>query len=252
MQFRPCIDIHNGKVKQIVGSTLTSRLAVQENFVAQKDASYFAKIYKQDGLRGGHIIMLDQTEETKQQTLSAIKTFGKGLQVGGGITPKNALDFINAGASQVIITSYVFYKGSINTRRLAKISNIVGKDKLVLDLSCKKKEGNYYVVTNKWQTFTNFKINQDSFDLLGKYCTEFLVHGVDKEGKRGGVDEELLEMLGKFNTEPITYAGGIKNLKDVEKIKKLGKGKINFTIGSALDFFGGNIKYKDVIEKYVN
>lgn len=252
MQFRPCIDIHNGQVKQIVGSTLADGLVIQENFIAEKDASYFANVYKQDGLFGGHIIMLDQTEKTKGQAIKALNIFPKGLQIGGGITPDNALNLINTGASKVIITSYIFYKGNINIKRLEKISNIVGKDRLVLDLSCKKKDGDYYVVMNKWNTFTNFKIDQKGFDLLAKYCAEFLVHGVDKEGKREGVDEKLLEILGKVKTKPITYAGGVKNLKDVEKIKKLGKYKINFTIGSALDLFGGNIKYKDIIKKYVN
>ena len=252
MQFRPCIDIHNGKVKQIVGSSLMSNFLIQENFVSEQDASYFANLYKNDNLYGGHIIMLDQSEETKKQGLLALKSFSGGLQIGGGFNPGNAQEFINAGASHVIVTSYIFKDGKLNINQLINMVNTVGKNRLVLDLSCRKQSGDYYAVTNKWEKFTDFKINKDNLGLLATYCDEFLIHSVDLEGKQMGIDEDLLKILSQQTTIPITYAGGIKDVGDIEKIEQVGNSRINFTIGSSLDIFGGKIKYEEIIKIYAN
>ncbi|MBU2542338.1 phosphoribosylformimino-5-aminoimidazole carboxamide ribotide isomerase [Patescibacteria group bacterium] len=248
MQFRPCIDIHNGKVKQIIGSTLANNSSVTENFVADRGASYFANLYKKDNLFGGHIIMLDNEEETKKQALLALKSFPNGLQIGGGINLDNIKKFINAGASHVIITSYIFENGEIDFGKLQTLLDAVGKNRLVLDLSCRKKDGKYYVVIDRWQTFTNLEVNLNTLDMLTKYCDEFLIHGVDNEGKRQGIEEKLLNVLKGFTKIPITYAGGIKDVDDIKKIKKIGNEKINFTVGSALDIFGGNLSYKKICE----
>ncbi|MBT4120542.1 MAG: phosphoribosylformimino-5-aminoimidazole carboxamide ribotide isomerase [Candidatus Magasanikbacteria bacterium] len=246
MQFRPCIDIHDGKVKQIIGSTLTNNFSVTENFVADKDASYFANLYKKDGLSGGHIIMLDKKEKTKKQALFALESFPDGLQIGGEINLDNAKKFISDGASRVIVTSYIFENGKLDFGKLQTLVDTIGKNRLILDLSCRKKDGKYYIVIDRWQTFTNLEVNLDTLNMLAKYCDEFLIHGVDVEGRKQGIEEELLKILKNFTKIPITYAGGIKDVGDIEKIKKIGNKKINFTVGSALDIFGGNLSYKKI------
>ena len=252
MQFRPCIDIHDGKVKQIIGSSLSDYFLAQENFVSNKDAAYFAGLYKSDNLYGGHVIMLDQSLKTKKQGILALKTFPGGLQIGGGINPGNAGDFLEAGASHVIVTSYIFEDGKLNLKKLSDVVALIGKNRLVLDLSCRKQGSLYYVVTNRWQKFTDFEISQKNLEFLATYCDEFLVHGVEAEGKQTGVEEEILELLSKFTKIPVTYAGGIRDIADIEKIKQIGNEKIDFTIGSALDLFGGKIKYKEIIKKYAD
>ncbi len=244
MQFRPCIDIHNGKVKQIIGSTLSDDKFVTENFVTDKNAVYFANIYKKDKLPGGHVIMLDREDKTRKQALLALQAFPGGLQVGGGITTNNAEEFINAGASHVIVSSCTFENEKLSQEKIQKLVRIVGKEKIVFDLSCRRKDGKYYVVINRCQTFTNLEINLDTLERLSNYCDEFLIHGVDVEGKKQGIDGNLLNILKDFSTTPITYAGGMRNLDDIEKIKQIGNDKINFTIGSALDIFGGNLSYQ--------
>lgn len=254
MEFRPCIDIHNGKVKQIVGGSLTDQdNGAEENFVSEYDAAYYAELYKSKNLKGGHIILLNPPssayyEETKKQALQALSVFPGGFQAGGGITADNAGVFLDAGASHVIVTSYVFRDGIIQFPNLLKLLREVGQNHLVLDLSCRKKDGNYYIMTDRWQNFTNVMLNQDTLDQLASYCSEFLVHAVDVEGKSEGVEEELLGMLGEWNKIPITYAGGIHTYDDISKIKLLGKKKINITIGSALNLFGGNLEFDRVIQ----
>lgn len=243
MEFRPCIDIYRGKVRQVVGSTLTNE-TVKINFTARNNAAYFAELYKKDGLGGGHIIMLDKQRQTQQEALRALKTFPKGLRVGGGITAKNAKRFLDAGAQKIIVSSYIFTGGELNWRRLWKLVNTVGKENIILDLSCKKISNAYFVVINHWQTLTNLKLTIKNLKMLSKYCSEFLIHSVDKEGKRQGIDKSLLAILKKFNIVPVTYAGGVKNTADIKKIRNIGNGKINFTVGSALDIFGGNLEYK--------
>lgn len=252
MKFRPCIDIHNGQVKQIVGGSLLDQgdHAV-ENFAATQEADYFADIYKKDGLTGGHVILLNPASseyyaKTKEQALKALRAYPEGLQIGGGITAENAAEYIEAGASHVIVTSYVFKNGEIQWENLEKLCAAVGKEHVVLDLSCRKKDDKYYIVTDRWQTFTNVVLDEAILEKLSGYCDEFLVHGVDVEGKASGIESELIEILSKETKIPVTYAGGISSLEDLEKIREIGKGKIDFTIGSALDLFGGKIPYQTI------
>lgn len=252
MKFRPCIDIHNGQVKQIVGGSLLDQgdQAV-ENFAATQEADYFADMYKKDGLTGGHVILLNPASseyyaKTKEQALKALRAYPEGLQIGGGITAENAAEYIEAGASHVIVTSYVFKNGEIQWENLEKLCAAVGKEHVVLDLSCRKKDDKYYIVTDRWQTFTNVVLDEAILEKLSGYCDEFLVHGVDVEGKASGIESELIEILSKETKIPVTYAGGISSLEDLEKIREIGKGKIDFTIGSAMDLFGGKIPYQTI------
>lgn len=252
MKFRPCIDIHNGQVKQIVGGSLLDQgdQAV-ENFAATQEADYFADMYKKDGLTGGHVILLNPASskyyaKTKEQALKALRAYPEGLQIGGGITAENAAEYIEAGASHVIVTSYVFKNGEIQWENLENLCAAVGKEHVVLDLSCRKKDDKYYIVTDRWQTFTNVVLDEAILEKLSGYCDEFLVHGVDVEGKASGIESELIEILSKETKIPVTYAGGISSLEDLEKIREIGKGKIDFTIGSALDLFGGKIPYQTI------
>lgn len=254
MRFRPCIDIHNGKVKQIVGGSLRDEgdQAIT-NFASKYNADFYAEKYKKDGLVGGHIILLNPKtseyfEETKKQAMLALDAYPGGLQIGGGITANNAREYIDAGASHVVVTSYVFRDGEVNWSNLEKLVNAVGKEHVVLDLSCRKKDGDYYIVTNRWQTFTNVKIDKNILERFSDYCDEFLVHGVDVEGKSSGVELELVELLADWNGIPITYAGGIGSMDDLREFEKACDGKLDFTIGSALDLFGGKVPY-DVVVK---
>ncbi|WP_299118224.1 phosphoribosylformimino-5-aminoimidazole carboxamide ribotide isomerase [uncultured Eubacterium sp.] len=252
MKFRPCIDIHNGKVKQLVGGSLRDKGdTAEENFVSDREAPDFAGLYKKDGLKGGHIIILNSKdskyyEATKKQALKALMAYPGGMQIGGGITAENAMEYIEAGASHIIVTSYVFKDGKINYDNLNRLKETVGKDRIVLDLSCRKKDGHYYIVTDRWQKFTEECINEKQLDELSKYCDEFLIHGVDAEGKSGGMEKELVEILAKWNKIPITYAGGISSIKQIEEFKRISGGKMDFTIGSALDLFGGKLPYNEI------
>ena len=258
MQFRPCIDIHNGKVKQIVGSSLQDRGSLAtENFVSEQDAAFYADLYKRQGITGGHIILLNPQgseyyEATKQQAIDALNAYPGGLQVGGGITADNAGGFIRAGASAVIVTSYVFKDGRVNYENLDKIYQTVGKEHLVLDLSCRYREmpddrSGYYIVTDRWQKYTNERMTEELLEKLSAYCCEFLVHAVDVEGKANGIEEPLAKLLGDWAKIPITYAGGVHSFEDLEKLAKLRHNRLNVTIGSALDLFGGPMTYEQVI-----
>ena len=250
MKFRPCIDIHNGKVKQIVGGSLKDEgNQAITNFASELGADYYAEKYKQDELKGGHIILLNSKtseyyEATKKQAILALRTYPKGLQIGGGITAKNATEYIEAGASHVIVTSYVFKDGEIHWENLRNLVEAVGKEHVVLDLSCRKKGGKYYVVTDRWQTFTNVEVTWQLLDEMSQYCDEFLIHGVDVEGKASGVEIDLVQLLADWNRIPITYAGGIGSMEDLREFKTVSEGKLDFTIGSALDLFGGKIPYE--------
>lgn len=252
MKFRPCIDIHNGKVKQIVGGSLKDEgNQAITNFASEYDAAFYAEKYKRDGLFGGHVILLnapssDYYEATKKQAFMALAGYPGGLQIGGGITAENASEYIEAGASHVIVTSYVFQNGEIHWENLKRLVDAVGKEHLVLDLSCRKRNGTYYVVTDRWQTFTNVEVTEKLLEDLAGYCAEFLVHGVDVEGKSSGVEKALVELLAGWNRIPITYAGGIGSMEDLEVFEKAGNGRLDFTIGSALDLFGGKISYESV------
>lgn len=253
MEFRPCIDIHNGKVKQIVGGSLKDgQNTASENFVSGQDAAFYADFYKKNNLKGGHVILLNARnseyyEKTRQQALAALRAYPGGLQIGGGIHDGNAKEYLEAGASHVIVTSYVFRDGRIEYGNLEKLVNAVGKNKLVLDLSCRSKDGIYYIVTDRWQTYTRTELSESLLEELSCYCDEFLIHAVDVEGKANGIEERVVALLGNWGKIPITYAGGIHDLSDLEKLRKLGNDKINVTIGSALDLFGGKLKWEDVI-----
>ena len=253
MKFRPCIDIHNGKVKQIVGGSLKDEgNQAQENFVSEQDAAFYASLYKEKGLKGGHIILLNSADSeyfqaTKAQAMLALDAYLGGLQIGGGVNPDNAADYLAAGASHVIVTSYVFRDGHISWKNLEKMVDAVGKEHLVLDLSCRKKEDAYYVVTDRWQKFTEEEVSLELMEKLGAYCDEFLIHAVDVEGKAGGIEKELVSLLGKWGKIPLTYAGGVHSFEDLRLIKELGRNRVNVTIGSALDLFGGSMKFEDVI-----
>lgn len=247
MKFRPCIDIHDGKVKQIVGSTLSDGTqGPQTNFETDLSAAYYAGIYKKDNLTGGHVIMLGKGNESA--AIGALQAFQGGLQIGGGINPQNASGFLDAGASHVIVTSYVFHDGVIDWIRLEELEKTVGKAHLVIDLSCKKKDGEYFVVTDRWQKFTTTTLSPEVFRELEMHCDEFLIHAADVEGKQGGIDSELVQNLAEFSSRPITYAGGIRSIDDLELVSVLGKGSVDATIGSALDLFGGPLKYADVVK----
>lgn len=255
MEFRPCIDIHNGRVKQIVGSSLADRDdSAKENFVAKKDADYYAEYYRERGIKGGHIVLLnpvssDYFEATKAQALKALRRYPGGLQIGGGINDENAAQYLDAGASHVIVTSFVFRDGRINMENLERMRAAVGKERLVLDLSCRRKDGNYNIVTDRWQKFTDETVSEQTLDLLADYCDEFLIHAVDVEGKNQGIERDLVRALGRWGkSTPITYAGGVHSYDDVRILKELGGGRINVTVGSALDLFGGTLKLDKIVE----
>lgn len=246
MEFRPCIDLHDGKVKQIVGETLNTELV--ENFVSQHDSTYYAELFKRDGLRGGHVIMLGpNNEEAAKRALSA---YPGGLQVGGGIHAQNAQQYLDAGASHVIVTSYIFKDGKLNWDNLHAIVEQVGKQRLVIDLSCKSRDGRWYVVTNQWKQFSDFEVNAANIAELEQYCDELLVHAVDVEGKQSGIQQDLVRDLAEWTSIPTTYAGGARSLDDIELFRQLSGGKLGLTIGSALSIFGGALDYETVLEAF--
>lgn len=247
MEFRPCIDLHDGKVKQIVGSTLghTDRDVV-ENFTSNYDSTYYAAMFATDKLTGGHVIMLGSGNE--EAAIRALQAYPNGLQVGGGITADSAKKYIEAGASHVIVTSYIFHDGMLDMERLHKLIDTIGKEKLVIDLSCRARNGKWYVVTDKWTKFSNFEVNAQTISKIEQYCDELLIHAVDVEGKRSGMQESLVRDLAVWTTIPTTYAGGVRSLEDLEKFKQIANGKLHVTIGSALDIFGGDLSYKEVVD----
>ena len=252
MKFRPCIDIHNGKVKQIVGGSLRDTGdCAEENFVSEQDGAFYASLYKEKWLKGGHIILLNSVDSeyyqaTKEQAFLALNAYPGGLQLGGGVNPENAADYLAAGASHVIVTSYVFRDGYISWENLDKMVNAVGREHLVLDLSCRKKGDAYYVVTDRWQKFTEEKVTLELMEKLGGYCDEFLIHAVDVEGKAKGVEVSLAKLLGEYEGHPVTYAGGVGSMEDIRILKKATGGRVDVTVGSALDIFGGSIPFAEL------
>ncbi|MGO4698902.1 phosphoribosylformimino-5-aminoimidazole carboxamide ribotide isomerase [Paenibacillus sp. 2TAB26] len=243
MKFRPCIDLHDGKVKQIVGETLNAEII--ENFVSKQDSAYYAELFKKDALTGGHVIMLGGGNE--EAAVRALAAYPGGLQIGGGITADNAAFYLEKGASHIIVTSYIFKDGQLNEDHLAKIVAEVGKDRLVIDLSCKEKDGQWFVVTNQWKQFSEFVVNQQNISFLEQYCNEFLVHAVDVEGKQSGIQQSLVRSLTDWVTIPTTYAGGARSIADMDQFNELSNGKLDITIGSALDIFGGQLSYEEVV-----
>jgi phosphoribosylformimino-5-aminoimidazole carboxamide ribotide isomerase len=246
--FRPCIDLHEGKVKQIVGGTLSdSGAGLRTNFVSEKSAAWFAELYRHDGLEGGHVILLGPGNEAAAR--EALAAYPGGLHLGGGVNLDNARAWLEAGASHVIVTSWVFREGRVDWERLNELVTAIGKRRLVLDLSCRKRDGEYFVVTDRWQKFTSEKISPELLTKLAAFCDEFLIHAADVEGLCRGIDQQLVERLAEWTPLPTTYAGGAKSLADLEEVTRLGRDRIDLTIGSALDIFGGTgVKYADAVQ----
>lgn len=247
MKFRPCIDLHHGKVVQIVGASLSDSESgsLTTNFVAEHGAADFSALYRQHGLEGGHVIALGPGNEAAAR--AALGAWPGGLQYGGGVTPDNASLWLDAGASHVIVTSYVFSGGRIDYDRLAALVGKIGRERLVLDLSCRLRDGSFHVVTDRWQRFTDEVVDAALLDRLASFCAEFLVHGVDVEGLRQGIQEDLIVLLGEHSPCPVTYAGGVHRLADLDRVHALGRGRVDLTIGSALDIFGGDVAFSDVL-----
>ncbi len=248
MRFRPCIDLHLGRVKQIVGSTFSDddpdRIAT--NFTSSRPASWYAARYRRDDLPGGHVIMLGPGNEAA--AADALRAYPEGMHIGGGINEENAPAWLERGAAAVIVTSHVFRDGRIDEERLARLVARVGRERLVLDLSCRKRDGRYWVVTDRWQKFTAVEVNPAGLDRLAGSCAEFLIHAADVEGRCEGVEADLVGLLGDWSGIPVTYAGGIRDRRDLELIRDLGRGRLDFTVGSALDIFGGTgLAYDEVV-----
>ncbi len=255
MKLRPCIDIHNGKVKQIVGGSLRDEGSqATDNFVSDRGGDYYGNLYKEKNLPGGHIILLNKSDsEYYEQDLAvakeALDAFPGGLMIGGGVTAENAPGFLDMGASHVIVTSYVFKDGIVDMDRLLRLVGAVGRENICLDLSCRKKDGEYYIVTDRWQTFTDTVVNMETMEMLSEYAGEFLIHGVDVEGKSSGIDEELIGLLSGWDENPLTYAGGISSFEDIDKVYKASEGKLDITIGSALSIFGGDLDIDEIQDR---
>jgi phosphoribosylformimino-5-aminoimidazole carboxamide ribotide isomerase len=244
--FRPCIDLHNGQVKQIVGSSITSENdKVVENFVSSHSAAHYAALFQEEQVSGGHVIMLGPGNE--QAAKEALQAYPGGLQIGGGINPENAAAYLKAGASHVIVTSYIFHDGILDEDRLRKITETVGKDRLVIDLSCTYHDGKWFVATDRWTKRSDFEVNAANLTALAASCDEFLIHAVDVEGKQNGIQEELVRHLAAHMPVTATYAGGIRSLEDIDLFRKLTNHNMCYTIGSALDLFGGNVSLADVL-----
>lgn len=244
--FRPCIDLHEGRVKQIVGGTLSDDGAPRENFVAEQPASWFAELYARDALRGGHVIQLGAGNEDAAR--AALAAAPGSLQLGGGVKPENARGWLAAGASQVIVTSYLFEGDQFSEARLDELLQAVRPEELVIDLSCRRARDGWYVATNRWQTVTDTRLEPALLERLARGCSEFLIHAADVEGLCRGIDEELVSFLGGSSPIPCTYAGGARSLEDLELVERLSSGRVDLTIGSALDLFGGaGARYADCV-----
>jgi len=239
--FRPCIDLHDGRVKQIVGGSLRDGAAPDTNFVSEHGADHYAALYRDAGLRGGHVILLGPGNETAAR--AALKAFPGGLQVGGGITLDNAQEWIDAGASHVIVTSWLFPEGVFSLERLRALSERIGADRLVIDLSCRRVKPEpapaWNVAINRWQTITDVTLDRALFQGLDPFCAEYLIHAADVEGLRQGLDWKLVAHLASLTDKPLTYAGGASSLHDLARMKAESHGRMDLTIGSALDIFGG-------------
>ncbi len=246
-RFRPCIDLHQGQVKQIVGGTLrVGESTPATNFVSERGAAYYAELYRKDGLDGAHVIQLGPGN--RESALSSLRAWPDGLQLGGGVTAENANDWIQAGAAKVIVTSWLFdAQARLDPERLSRLSKLVGPEKLVIDLSCRGADGDWRVAINRWQTPTNLRVDSKTLKLLAPYCSEFLIHAADVEGLRGGMDENLITFLGAECPLPVTYAGGARSLDDLETVNTLSQGRVDLTIGSALDLFGGTVPYAECV-----
>jgi len=244
--FRPCIDLHEGKVKQIVGGTLGDEQALRTNYVSERPAEWYARLYQRDGLSGGHVIMLGPGNENSAR--AALAAYPGGMQIGGGINLENARLWLEAGASHVIVTSWVFREGKVDWERLKQLVSAIGKERLVLDLSCRRLDENYVVTADRWQKLTDVQINPENLERLAAFCVQFLVHAVDVEGLCRGIDQDLVSILARSSPLLTTYAGGANSLDDLETVERIGQGRIDLTIGSAMDIFGGHgVRYEEVV-----
>ncbi|MFC7335880.1 phosphoribosylformimino-5-aminoimidazole carboxamide ribotide isomerase [Haloferula chungangensis] len=248
-KFRPCIDLHSGKVKQIVGGTLRDDgPGPKENFVAEQGSAWFAEKFKNDGLEGGHVIKLGPGNE--EAARAALTAWPGGLQIGGGIDLSNAAGWLEWGARQIIVTSWLFEDGlRFSQDRVKQLAEKIGADKLVIDLSCRRTAEGWIVATNRWQTMTDLTLSAETLERLAPHCAEFLIHAADVEGLCGGIDRELVEMLGAWAGRPVTYAGGAASMDDVRLVDELSGGRVDVTVGSALDLFGGcGVRYDEIVE----
>lgn len=240
--FRPCIDLHDGRVKQIVGGSLRDDGAPRTNFVSEQGAAWYADLYRREGLTGGHVILLGPGNETAAR--EALAAWPGGLQVGGGVSPANAQAWLDAGASHVIVTSWLFPEGRLSLERLRELSGAIGPERLVIDLSCRRVASatpspRWNVATDRWQTVTDVTLDAALFETLDPFCAEYLIHAADVEGLRQGLDWELIAHLSTLTDKPLTYAGGASSLADLENMARESRGRMDLTIGSALDIFGG-------------
>ena len=247
--FRPCIDLHQGKVKQIVGGSLRDDGAgPTENFVSDRPAGWFAQTFRNDRLTGGHVIKLGPGNDSAAR--EALAAYPGGLQIGGGIHEGNAVEWLEAGASHVIVTSALFdAAGKFLEDTLRSLVREIGKNKLVIDLSCRRSADGWTVAMNRWQTLTELTVDHPTLDRLAPFCDEFLIHAADVEGLCRGVDAELVELLGTWGKSPVTYAGGAATMADLLLVEQAGCGVVDVTVGSALDLFGGKgLCYEDLVE----
>ncbi|EJU06553.1 5-proFAR isomerase [Dacryopinax primogenitus] len=246
--FRPCIDLHNGVVKQIVGGSLSSDdSSLKTNFVASQSPAYYAQLYKDNDLTGGHVILLGPGNDAAAR--EALAAWPGGLHVGGGINDTNALSWLSAGAEKVIVTSFLFPSAKFSLERLERLEQLVGKERLVVDVSCRKRGEKWIVAMNKWEDLTDMEVTASSLQLLEQHCSEFLIHAADVEGLCQGIDAELVQRLGGWMSVPCTYAGGARELADLELVQRLSGGKVDLTFGSALDIFGGKgVRFDDLVE----
>ena len=254
MRLRPCIDIHNGQVKQIIGSTLSDESGASENFVSPRGAAFFARFYRKEDLPGGHIIILNKKgtpeyEASFQQAKEALAAYPGGMMIGGGITDENIAEFIELGASHTIVSSFAFSDGRIKEENLKKLVAAGGREHVCLDLSVKKRKGQYFIVTDRWQKFTEQVLDIGLLESLSEYCDEYLIHATDVEGKRAGMDEQLIEILAGYEGNQVTYAGGVGTYDDIDRLRELAGERIDVTIGSALDLFGGPLEFDKVMDR---
>lgn len=247
-RFRPCIDLHQGKVKQIVGGSLRDEgEGPRENFVSDKPPQWYVARFRDDGLTGGHVIKLGPGND--QAALAALAEWPQGMQLGGGVTLENAASWIEAGAGKVIVTSALFdAAGCFLEENARAFVAEIGADKLVIDLSCRRTAGGWTVAMNRWQTLTDLDVDVATLERLAPYCSEFLIHAADVEGLCGGIDGELVELLGSWGGIPTTYAGGAATMEDLHLVESAGRGRVDVTVGSALDIFGGSgLRYADLV-----
>lgn len=245
-RFRPCIDLHHGQVKQIVGSTIDQQ-DFTENFVSEKSSAWYANKFRDDELVGGHVIKLGPGND--EAALEALAQWPGGMQIGGGITIDNGQSWLEAGASHVIVTSWLFDGVTLDWERVRSLAKVIGSSRIVIDLSCRRVADGWRVATNRWQTLTEVELSIDIFERLAPYCSEFLIHAADVEGKCDGVDNDLVQLLSDFETRKVTYAGGVACMDDFLQIDDISNGKLDVTVGSALDLFGGlGLRYNELVK----